>query len=250
MAEKNYLQCFESFKYEDEFITMPYRLFEPKIEHGKKYPLIVFLHGVGQRGCDNQAQITANEGATIWVTDEIQEDHPCFVLAPQCPENAYWGLGFSTTSAKELTPNSLLATVAIIIDSIVDKYPVDSDRIYITGLSMGGFGAITLLTLHPEKFAAGVIMCGGGNATRLHKIKHIPLWLFHAEDDNTVPVNLSREVVEILKNLGAKEVKYTEYPKGYMDSLGLDSHESWVPSYRNKEMVEWLFEKKRYSCGY
>ncbi|MBP9518677.1 MAG: hypothetical protein KBE50_05080, partial [Fervidobacterium sp.] len=66
----------------------------------------------------------------------------------------------------------------------------------------------------------------------------------------TVPVNLSREVVEILRNLGAKEVKYAEYPKGYMDSLGLDSHESWVPSYRNKEMVEWLFEKKRYSCGY
>ncbi|HCI28577.1 MAG TPA: PHB depolymerase family esterase [Fervidobacterium sp.] len=250
MAEKDYLECFKSLTYQDEFITMPYRLFEPEIEDGERYPLVVFLHGVGQRGNDNEAQITANEGATIWATDEVQKDHPCFVLAPQCPDNAYWGLGFSTASTNELSPNSLLATVAIIIDSIIDKHPVDTDRIYITGLSMGGFGAITLLTLHPEKFAAGVIMCGGGNAKRLLRIKHVPLWLFHAEDDDVVPVDLSREVVEILRNLGAKEVKYTEYPKGYMNSLGLEPHESWVPGYRTKGMVKWLFEKRRYSCSH
>ncbi len=248
MAEKNYLECFKPFMYEDEYVTMPYRLFEPEVKSGEKYPLVVFLHGSGEKGNDNQAQIIANEGATVWASDEVQEKHPCFVLAPQCPVDGYWGVSFRTISADEIRPNSLLATVSIIIDIVADRYPVDTDRIYVTGLSMGGFGTITLLTLHPEKFAAGVVVCGGGNVAKLNRIKHIPLWLFHAEDDDVVPVQLSREVVETLRKLEATEVRYTEYPAGYMNSLGVGPHASWIPAYRTKEMIEWVFEKRKSVC--
>jgi len=109
---------------------------------------------------------------------------------------------------------------------------------------MGGFGTIALLTLCPDKFAAGVVVCGGGNPKKLDKIKHIPFWFFHAEDDDVVPVEYSRTLVKKLNELGA-EVNYTEYPKGYMQSIGLFPHASWVPAYRDEEMKEWLFSKKR-----
>lgn len=248
MAEKNYLECFEPFIYEDEFVTVPYRLFEPKTIPGERYPLVVFLHGAGERGNDNQAQITANEGATIWASDEVQEKHPCFVLAPQCPADGYWGVSIRTTSTDEFRPNSLLATVSIIVDIICDKHPIDLDRIYVTGLSMGGFGTISLLMLHPCKFTAAVVVCGGGNMMKLDMIKHIPLWLFHAVDDNIVPIEYSRRIAEVLTQLGGT-IRYTEYPKGYMASLGFSPHASWIPAYRTKEMIEWLFHQKKTACS-
>ncbi|MFN3691314.1 MAG: alpha/beta fold hydrolase [Fervidobacterium sp.] len=241
----NYLEVFEPHIYEDEFIKLPYRLFKPKIKEGEVYPLVVFLHGARERGNDNEKQITANEGATTWANEEFQNKHPCFVLAPQCPENSYWGSSFRVYhDMNQLGPNSLIATVGLVIDELVGKFPIDKDRIYVTGLSMGGFGTIALLTLCPDKFAAGVVVCGGGNPKKLDKIKHIPFWFFHAEDDDVVPVEYSRTLVKKLNELGA-EVNYTEYPKGYMQSIGLFPHASWVPAYRDEEMKEWLFSKKR-----
>jgi len=97
----NYLEVFEPHIYEDEFIKLPYRLFKPKIKEGKVYPLVVFLHGAGERGNDNEKQITANEGATTWAREEFQNNHPCFVLAPQCPENSYWGSSFMSCTYRK-----------------------------------------------------------------------------------------------------------------------------------------------------
>ncbi|AMW33646.2 prolyl oligopeptidase family serine peptidase [Fervidobacterium islandicum] len=244
MSEKiNYLDVFKPFVYKDEFIEMPYRLFVPEnMKTQEKYPLVVFLHGAGERGRDNAKQILANEGATVWASEDVQQKHPCFVLAPQCPENAYWGTSFRTSD--ELEPNSLLLTVVLIVDKVIHDYPVDTERIYITGLSMGGFGTVGLLTLCPEKFAAAVVVCGGGNVKKVHKISHIPIWFFHAEDDDVVPVKYSRDLVEALEKLGAP-VRYTEYPKGFMASLGSFPHASWIPAYRDKEMIEWVFSHRK-----
>ncbi|WP_448374441.1 carboxylesterase family protein [Fervidobacterium sp.] len=237
----NYLSKFKPFVYKDDFVELPYRLFiAENIDSQQRYPLVVFLHGAGERGNDNERQITANEGATVWASPNVQEKHPCFVLAPQCPQNGYWGTSFRIDA--EPSPNSLISTVAVIVEHIADDYPIDRNRIYVTGLSMGGFGTIALLTLCPEKFAAGVVVCGGGNIKKVHKISHIPLWFFHAEDDDVVPVKYSRELVAELEKLGA-QVRYTEYPKGYMEKLGFSPHASWVPAYRDKEMIEWLFEQ-------
>jgi predicted peptidase len=244
VSEKiNYLEKFKPFVYKDEFIEMPYRLFIPESQKpGEKYPLVVFLHGAGERGRDNEKQIIANEGAIVWASPEVQEKHPCFVLAPQCPENGYWGTSFRTSD--ELEPNSLLSTVFLLINNVVDEYPIDEERIYITGLSMGGFGTVGLLTLCPERFAAAVVVCGGGNVKKVQKISRIPIWFFHAEDDDVVPVKFSRELVEALKKLNAP-VRYTEYPKGYMESIGSFPHASWIPAYRYKEMIEWLFSQSK-----
>lgn len=241
----DYLSLFEPREYKDEFIRIPYRLFIPKIESGEKYPLVLFLHGAGERGDDNVKQIITNEGATTWVNDEFQQKHPCFVLAPQCPEHGYWGSSFRIYEKPEkLMPNSLLLTIKIIIEGLQQEFPIDPDRIYITGLSMGGFGTVSLLMAYPESFAAGVVVCGGGNPNQLHKIVHVPIWFFHAEDDNVVSVEYSRILVKNLQELGG-EVKYTEYPTGYLASLNLSPHASWVLAYSNNEMKEWLFSKTR-----
>lgn len=241
----NVLEAFKPYEYVDGPARMKYRLFEPNVESGKRYPLVVFLHGAGERGDDNERHITANEGATVWVRPDVQAKHPCFVLAPQCPQDGYWGTSFRVVKDPYmLIPNCYVATVLLIIEELLSIAPIDEDRIYVTGLSMGGFGTIALLTLNPQLFAAGVVVCGGGNPERLHRIKHIPLWLFHAEDDDIVPVTYSRVLVQKLKEIGGK-VRYTEYPTGYMNSLGLPPHASWVPAYRTEEMISWLFEQRR-----
>ncbi|ODN30428.1 alpha/beta fold hydrolase [Fervidobacterium thailandense] len=241
----NVLEAFKPYEYVDGPARMKYRLFEPNVESGKRYPLVVFLHGAGERGDDNERHITANEGATVWVRPDVQAKHPCFVLAPQCPQDGYWGTSFRVEKDPyKLVPNCYVATVLLIIEELLSIAPIDEDRIYVTGLSMGGFGTIALLTLNPQLFAAGVVVCGGGNPERLHRIKHIPLWLFHAEDDDIVPVTYSRVLVQKLKEIGGK-VRYTEYPAGYMNSLGLPPHASWVPAYRTEEMISWLFEQRR-----
>ncbi|MFN4200551.1 MAG: alpha/beta fold hydrolase [Fervidobacterium gondwanense] len=250
MDKEDYLKEFEPFVYKDYELRLPYRLYIPRAYRrgnveNQNFPLVVFLHGAGERGTDNIKQITANEGATVWASDEVQVKHPCFVLAPQCPEDSYWGTSFRIVGSSEyLEPNALLATVNVIIEKLIDKYPIDTSKIYITGLSMGGFGSVALMTMCPDRFAAGVVVCGGGNVRKAYKIAKIPIWFFHAEDDDVVPVHYTRDLVRELEKLGAP-VKYTEYPKGYMGSLGLPPHASWVPTYRNKEMIEWLFEQRK-----
>ncbi|MEN3041723.1 MAG: alpha/beta fold hydrolase [Fervidobacterium sp.] len=242
----NYLELFKPFVYEDEHVRLPYRLFVPNLINGQEYPLVIFLHGAGERGEDNERHITANEGATTWANPDFQEKYPCFVLAPQCPSNGYWGTSFRVYNEMfKLGPNSLIAAVSLIIDQLIERFPIDKNRIYVTGLSMGGFGTIALLTLCPNKFAAGVIVCGGGNPRKMKEIFHIPLWFFHSEDDDIVPVEYSRALVQELRRLGAKEVRYTEYPAGYMKSLQIPPHASWIVAYNNSEMKEWLFSKKK-----
>lgn len=236
----SYLELFKAFEYKDEFITLPYRLYTPNIEEGENYPLIVFLHGAGERGNDNQKQITANKGAVVWATPEVQSKHPCFVFAPQCPENSWWGK--YDKNDLNFEPNSILYTVMLLINKIKDEYPIDNNRIYITGLSMGGFGTLTLLSEFPERFAAAVVVCGGGDLNKVSKYKDIPLWLFHAEDDPVVPVDFSRNIFERARSLGA-DVKYTEYPKGLLLSKKLHPHASWVLAYEDMEMIDWLFSQ-------
>lgn len=165
----NSLELFKPFEYVDGPARMKHRLFESKIEPGKRYPPVVFLHGAGERGDDNEKHITSSEGTTTWVRPEVQKEHPCFVLAPQCPTNGYWGTSFRVEKdPHKLIPNCYVATVLLIIEELLSKAPIDEDRVYVTGLSMGGFGTIALLTLNPQLFAAGVVVCGGGNPERLH----------------------------------------------------------------------------------
>ena len=224
-------------------LTLNYRLYVPNdLEPNQKYPLVMFLHGGGERGSDNEVQLLANDGAVIWVRD--QEENPelkCFVLAPQSPaEGPGWLEHHLLTAAKAL-------------EDVMGRYPVDEHRLYLTGMSMGGAGCWRINYMFPDLFAAVVPVC---SACGMDEEKNIdpqavdvvaqaflnkPLWLFHAADDAVVPCNTSRELAKALESKGKKQGEdfyFTEYPAecGY-------NHGSWGPAYRWTLMRRWLFQQ-------
>jgi predicted peptidase len=218
---------------------LPYRIFVPKEYDAKqKYPLILFLHGAGERGSDNEAQLRNGEFLRF-VSDEVQAKHPCIVVAPQCPTGGWWsdipGRG------KKLPPGvrsggSMVSLLLALLDSIERQYSIDPDRRYVTGLSMGGFGSYALCLARPDYFAAAVPICGGTDASKLKDVSSVAFWVFHGGADPVVKPELSRDAVKALKEAGAT-VKYTEYP-----GVG---HNSWSQAYNEPELVDWLFAQKR-----
>ncbi|HOJ93326.1 MAG TPA: prolyl oligopeptidase family serine peptidase [Dictyoglomaceae bacterium] len=235
---------FLPFVYQDKDlgVEISYRFFIPKdLDQNKKYPLVVFLHGIGERGRDNFLQISAYRGAVVWAEPRHQVEHPCFVLAPQCPPESTW---IKISPGDPIEPNNELKAVANLIKELTNKYTIDTKRIYITGLSMGGFGTWALLMENPELFAGAIPICGGGNLSKVERIKDIPIWVFHAEDDPLVSVSFSRDIVKKLVDIGGK-VRYTEFEKGYLEERGWNPHWSWIPPYESEEIIDWLFEKRR-----
>lgn len=184
----------------------------------KKWPLILFLHGMGERG-DDLERVKLHGPPKVL---EEGEDLPFIVVSPQCPETSWWPVEVDALNA--------------LLDDLVAKYAVDEDRIYLTGLSMGGFGTWNLATAYPEKFAAIAPICGRGDTTKAHVLKHIPAWVFHGAEDETVPPESSEEMVNALKEIGA-DVQYTLYPDA--------GHDSWTETYNNPKLYEWFLKHKR-----
>jgi predicted esterase len=211
---------------------------QPGSTEQKKVPLVVFLHGSGERGNDNEAQL---KNAVMGLIEPDQFDkHPCFILAPQCPAEARWAGGsrdgdFLTFDPKNPQPPG--AMVLELIDSVLAKYPaIDRSRIYLTGLSMGGFGTFDLAMRRPELFAAAMPLCGGGDPKAAHLIKDMPMWVIHGTRDEAVMPRFSRRMVESLKAQGSS-VKYTEYT-----TLG---HLMWQEVFYNPDYLEWLFAQSK-----
>ena len=200
-------------------VKLNYLLFLPedyKKDSEKKWPMILFLHGAGERGSDiNKVKI---HGPPKIVAH--QKDFPFIVVSPQCPEGSWW------------EPFQLIA----LLDEIQATYRVDPDRVYLTGLSMGGFGTWDLSIRNPERFAAIAPIYGGGNPVLARRIKDLPIWVFHGDKDGTVPVARSDEMVAALKKAGA-DMKYTRYE-------GVD-HDSWTRTYDNPELYTWLLSHRR-----
>jgi predicted peptidase len=196
---------------------LDYLLFLPE-GYGKtrhRWPLMLFLHGSGESGT-NLAKVKAHGPPKVV---ESRPDFPFILVSPQSP-----GRGWN--------PDTLNA----LLDQIIRKYRVDKDRVYLTGLSMGGFGTWTLAAEHPEKFAAIVPICGGGNPADAKKLARLPIWVFHGGKDPTVPVQRSKEMVEAIKQEGG-DVRLTIYPEA--------GHDSWTETYNNQELYSWLLEHKR-----
>lgn len=200
-------------------VRLNYLLFLPQ-NYGKdpqkKWPLIFFLHGAGERGDD--LNLLKKHGLPKIV--ESRPDFPFIVVSPQCPANSWW------------RPYELNA----LLEQILADYPIDPDRVYLTGLSMGGFGTWEWAEQFPNRFAAIAPMCGGGNTLLAGKLRHIPVWVFHGDADPTVPVARSDEMVEALRKVGA-DVKYTRYP-----GVG---HDCWTQSYANPELYDWFLSHHR-----
>ncbi|MGD0725793.1 MAG: cadherin-like beta sandwich domain-containing protein [Spirochaetia bacterium] len=234
-------------------ITMGYRLFVPDgYDPSKPCPLVLFLHGAGEMGSDNEIQLVANQGATVWAKPELQARHPCFVLAPQCPMDPsaeparfrYGKKGWTSLIplgfADPYKPLPELETAFDILKSVSGKYRIDGDRIYCTGLSMGGFGTWAMAVAHPETFAALVVIAGGGDPDALATVAQIPSWIFHAVKDPMVSVSFSDNTVKALTKAGGKP-RYTTYAEDAY--LYPSAHLSWVPAYASAEMREWLFQQ-------
>jgi predicted peptidase len=198
-------------------ITLSYLLYLPK-DYAEKdsRPLLLFLHGAGERGDD--LDLVKKHGPPKLIA--AGKDFPFIVVSPQCPNGRWW------------QPFELMAMV----DDVVAKYKVDKDRIYVTGLSMGGFGTWSLAGTTPDRFAALVPICGGGDPSTVRRMAHLPVWVFHGAKDPVVPLSASEKMVEALKKINGN-VKFTVYPEA--------GHDSWTEAYNNPELYDWLLQQKR-----
>jgi predicted peptidase len=229
---------FEARMFKDaEGKALPYRLLYPKdIKPGEKYPLVLFFHGAGERGTDNEKQLV--HAMNDFASDEIMAKYPAFVVAPQCPEGEQWVDTPWTADSHTMKekPTEPLRQSLELVESLAKVLPIDQNRLYITGLSMGGFGVWDAIQRHPDRFAAAVTICSGGDPAYAEKIKHIPIWAFHGDADTTVKPKRSREMIDALKKAGGNP-KYTEY-KGV-------GHNSWEQTYADPKLYEWLFAQNR-----
>ncbi|MCB0570252.1 MAG: prolyl oligopeptidase family serine peptidase [Phaeodactylibacter sp.] len=234
------LSLFEKRQFQSaDGAVLPYRILYPKkYNRSKKYPLVLFLHAAGERGTDNEAQLAY--GASLFLDSLNRSKFPAIVVFPQCAPDEYW---------TELTPDgkswkfpfnaspppSLRRTIAL-LGRLQQGEAVDPQRIYLMGISMGGFAVFDLMARFPELFAAGVTVAGGGSPLLAPLYAgHTSLWAFHGAKDDVVPPALSRQVCESLMRQGA-DVKYTEYPDV--------KHESWKPALAEAALLPWLFSRK------
>lgn len=222
--------------------TLLYQIHFPEKygQDNRHYPLVLFLHGAGERGRDNKAQLTY--GDSLFVNSE----YPAIVVFPQCPEEDFWSSLEATPRGTwdfpfTDTPRRPMALVMELLEQLRALERVDLDRQYVMGLSMGGFGTLDLLLRQPETFAAAVPICGGGNLhlARLYA-PHTSLWLFHGADDRVVPPLYSRLLYRRLQQIGA-DVRYTEF-----DNTG---HNSWDQAFAEPQLLPWLFSKSRESMA-
>ncbi|QDU28134.1 Prolyl oligopeptidase family protein [Anatilimnocola aggregata] len=198
--------------------TLHYWLYLPAKHDGKtKLPLLMFLHGSGERGDD--LEVVKKHGPPKICTTE--KDWAYITVSPQCPKDKRWD---ATTLAK-------------LVDHVAAQQQADEKRLYITGLSMGGSGSWALATNYPDKFAAAVPMCGRGDAALAEKLIKLPIWVFHGAKDVGSPVALSETMVEAIKKAGGEKVKLTIDPDA--------GHDCWTTAYGKPELYQWLLEQKR-----
>ncbi len=195
----------------------------PKLDGTKRYPLVIWLHGSGQSGTDNEAQLGG--APRNWTSEDHQAKNPCLLLAPQCPS--------ADIGWKNQVADNLLALIA----DLADQLPIDENRLYLTGSSMGGFGTFGIAAKYPQAFAACVPLCGGGDLKNAEILKQIPFWVFHGDKDEMGPVERSRAIVEAVKQAGGELMNYTELVGAGHGITGL--------VYPRTDLHEWLFKQKR-----
>lgn len=219
--------------------ALKYRLIKPvDYQPGKKYPLILFLHGAGERGSDNT--VTLVHAAKDLANPARRAKYPAYVVIPQCPKDKKWSEVDWAKESSELPekPSDSMQSLKELLDEMIENAGVDRNRVYITGLSMGGYGTWDAIARYPDFFAAAAPICGGGDPKTVERFKRLPIWCFHGAKDPVVKVIRSREMVDALQAVGSK-IKYTEYPEA--------QHDSWTATYANPEFYDWLFAQRRES---
>lgn len=201
-------------------VTADYLVYVPEhyAQSDENFPLILFLHGAGERGHD--LELVKVHGIPKIVSERT--DFPFITVSPQCPSGSSW----------------LIEKDAVIalLDEIIAKYRVDTSRVYLTGLSMGGFGTWHIAAEYPERFAAIAPICGGGQPLTAQYLKDMPVWAFHGAKDDIVPLKATEDMVNALRNIG-NNVKFTVYPEA--------KHDSWTETYNNKALYEWFLQHQK-----
>ena len=212
--------------------------FKSKTNSSQKTPLIFFLHGAGERGVDNKSQLLGGIPDIIKFF-KTQSNSSCVVIAPQCPKEQKWvdtDWTLSSHKMKDQMSWPLEAAVNFLDSFILSNPYIDTDRIYVSGLSMGGFATWELIQRFPNKFTAAIPVCGGGDTAMADKIKNIPVWAFHGKKDKVVLVNRTTDMIYKMKKVN-KNVKVTIYPN--------DGHYIWKKVYGSKEIMSWFFSKRK-----
>ena len=226
----------ETFEYEGT--KLPYRLYVPEdFDATKKYPVVLFLHGAGERGDDNEAQLKNAVQILFDREDKLIQD--AIVVAPQCPVDSQWvdtPWENGNYSVAEVPESNELATAVELVRSLSDVYPCDPSRLYVMGLSMGGFGAWDALMRHNDIFAAGIPICGGADPDMAEIFMETPVFTFHGTADGTVPYDGTAEMVEAIEDLGSRVVNFISYNN--------DGHGIWDKAAKEEGLMEWLFSQK------
>ncbi len=241
------MDVFEKRTFSRDGKTLQYRISYPKdYKKSRRYPVLTFLHGSGERGSDNESQLT--HGGALFASDSVREGFNAIVIFPQLPSDSTWNY-FSNKKDKSSptgrsidlsfmrTPTNPALLVKLLLDSLVQKKVADPKRMYIGGLSLGGFGTFDMIERYPDFFAAAVPICGGGDTAMARVYGKKPaIWIFHGDADKSVDVKNSRMNYAALQLAGA-DVKYTEYP-----GVG---HNSWDNVFRETALLPWLLSKKK-----
>jgi len=229
-------EAFAFKTYQDEAgHVLNYRLYVPADLSGD-IPLLLFFHGAGERGADNERQLFHSVPSILAYLEK--RNLPAIVIAPQCPEGQQW-VDVPWSDDEHTMPESPSAAMTLVIALLqqsLREFPIDLSRVYVSGISMGGFGTWDILQRHPELFAAALPVCGGGDIAQASRIKHVPIRTFHGSIDTVVKPIRSRAMVAALHANGGSP-HYMEYKDV--------AHDSWTETYANDEVLDWLFAQQR-----
>ena len=242
LVSLTYGQEYGKHNYITNEVELPYRVLLPEgyeKNSQKMYPLIIFLHGIGERGSDNELQLV--HCSDFFKKDYFREKWPSIVVYPQCPSDSHWSKVKNRFPNpykfyKRKRKNKQLDVLEDFIEYVENTYPINKNQIYIGGLSMGGMGTLEMIFRNPDKFAAAFSFCGGADPSWSRKIKSTPLWLMHGEKDDVISYKFSKELYNTLLQKKAK-VKYTHFPN--------HGHLVWNAAIEEKSLFPWLFSHKR-----
>ena len=227
-------------KHREIDFELPYRLHLPKnYDSSKEYPMLLHLHGAGSIGDDNKAQL--NAGLMIPFSNPNNPIHDCIVVAPQCPSGSKWvevaSWADSQYSTKTIEESLPLRAAYSLLEHLKTEYSVDEDRVYASGISMGGYGTWDLLVRHTDTFAAAIPICGGADYRFAEKLVDLPIWTFHGTDDPTVPIAGTQKMYSEITKLGGRNIKFTVYEGA--------SHNIWDSAFSEAGLIEWLLSQNR-----
>ncbi len=224
--------------------SLNYRILYPEnFDPSQRYPVLLFLHGAGERGSDNEKQLV--HGARMFLQRPVRQAFPAIMIFPQCPENDYWASvkvdrsqgAVSLDFSVEMPPTKPMVLVEQLLDSVLNRPFADKSRVYVMGLSMGGMGTFEIVARNPDLFAAAVPICGGGNPNLVDRYAgKLPFWIFHGAEDNVVKPENSSIMALAIQRAGGKPA-LTIFPYA--------NHNSWDPAFTHPDLLPWLFAQSK-----